>query len=917
MQRQHRLSRQKYFMNQCERAKDTLEEKFSGPGNPSTNGKAQPGFDASLLNGLSLEKPPRILVIDDNRAIHDDFRKIFASRSHDALDALENELFGERTTAARKMEFELDFASQGQEGFEMVKLAIQSGRPYALAFMDVRMPPGWDGIETTAQIWKVEPDLQLVICTAYSDYSWEEMINQLGHSDKLVILKKPFDNIEVLQLASALTEKWKLMQQARAKMDVLEKMVKLRTREQEIMMEELTAFSNLGQKLSSAKTAREAGEIIVGVADQLFGWDACSFYLYSPENNRVYHILTSDIVDGRRANCSPVYDGKEPGVRARQVIKNGAQLTLKEPPYTMSSEVSPFGDTSRPSASIMAVPVRNGSNVIGVLSIHSYTPKAYTPDDLKTFQSLADHCGSALDRIQAEEARTKLAQQMQLLLQSTGEGVYGIDLNGACTFINRAGAEMVGGQPEEILGQNMHELLHHHKSDGSSCQTNRCPIFRSLRLGERCRVDHEVLWHRDGTSFPAEYASFPIMENGAIKGAVVTFNDITGRKQLEEQYRQAQKMEAIGQLAGGVAHDFNNILTVINGYSAMLVNSYEALPEQAELLKEISAAGERAAKLTHQLLIFSRKQTMRLQPADLNEIVGSMSKMLRRLIGENISLHFNNSPGVQPILADAGMVEQVLLNLAVNARDAMPKGGRFTINTEAKTISDHDAQNNPEARAGKFVCLSVQDSGCGMSPEILTRIFEPFFTTKETGKGTGLGLATVFGIVKQHEGWITVRSQVDVGTTFEVFLPVASAVAAQNSENVSKAVAGGHETILLVEDEAAVRALAATVLQKCGYRILQAANGAEALEVWKAHAPGIDLLLTDMVMPGGLTGWELAEKLLADKPKLKVIYSTGYSEDMTGDISNSKVKIHLLQKPYHPQKLATTVREELDGFKRR
>ena len=386
------------------------------------------------------------------------------------------------------------------------------------------------------------------------------------------------------------------------------------------------------------------------------------------------------------------------------------------------------------------------------------------------------------------------------------------------------------------------------------------------------------------------------------------------RKQIEEQFRQSQKMEAFGQLAGGVAHDFNNILAVVMGYTTLIMEGEDLSAEVKEQLKEVFSAGERAANLTRQLLTFSRKKEMQVNPLDLNEVIGNMTKMLGRIIGEDIRLQWSYGSNLRTVQADEGMMEQVLMNLAVNARDAMAKGGQLIIGTDRIATDSTYVQNNPEARAGEFVRLSVQDTGSGMTPAVKARIFEPFFTTKGVGKGTGLGLATVFGIVKQHQGWIEVESQVGVGTTFKVFLPASARADAAVEQAAARAkVRGGKETILLVEDEVALRGLTKIILQRFGYRVVEAGSGMAALSVWEEHGPQIDLLLTDMIMPDGLTGRDLAKQLLARKPGLKVIYTSGYSMDSEGTTFRVRDSSKFLQKPYQSQKLAQVVRDCLDG----
>jgi signal transduction histidine kinase/ActR/RegA family two-component response regulator len=418
----------------------------------------------------------------------------------------------------------------------------------------------------------------------------------------------------------------------------------------------------------------------------------------------------------------------------------------------------------------------------------------------------------------------------------------------------------------------------------------------------------------DGTVLD-RYSS-PVRDKaGKYYGRIWAFRDITEHRKLEAQFRQVQKMEAIGQLAAGVAHDFNNILAVIQLQASMLKAEEDLSSQQLESAREIEKAAERAANLTRQLLLFSRKQTMQPRDLDLNQSINDMTKMLRRTIGEVIQVQFKFS--LQPLLihADAGMMDQVLMNLAVNAHDAMPQGGQLVIETSAVEFDESVRAQSPHARPGSFVCLSVGDTGCGIPPENLSRIFEPFFTTKDVGKGTGLGLATVFGIVQQHQGWINVYSEVGRGTTFRVYLPRLAAKSGQESgQPALTTVRGGKEMILLVEDESALRASVRTSLSQLGYRVLEAVNGVEALDIWKRHHDEIKLLLTDLVMPGGMTGVDLAGRLLLENPKLKVIYTSGYSAEVAGKNLPLEEGVNFLNKPYAAQHLAQAVRNCLDGI---
>lgn len=390
--------------------------------------------------------------------------------------------------------------------------------------------------------------------------------------------------------------------------------------------------------------------------------------------------------------------------------------------------------------------------------------------------------------------------------------------------------------------------------------------------------------------------------------------DITARKDLENQVRQAAKMESIGTLAGGVAHDFNNLLTVIQGHVELLMMGGTIPPEAMDSLRQIATASDRAANLTQQLLTFSRKRRIQLKAIDLNEVVSNLSRMLHRIIGEDISLEVAFASNLPLVMADAGMIDQIVINLAGNARDAMPKGGRLAIRTETVALAPGANAPDCENRPGQFVMLRVQDSGSGIPPDVLGRIFEPFFTTKDVGKGTGLGLATVHGIVQQHQGWIDVESQVGEGTTFKVYLPASQNAPTATPPAPSQAgIRGGQETIFVVEDEEIVRTVARDILKLHGYRILEASSGPHALEVWKERKDEIALLVTDIVMPHGINGVDLAQRCRLDRPALKVIFTSGYASPLeTHDTVLLEANNYFLQKPYSAHLLARMVREVLD-----
>ena len=665
----------------------------------------------------------RILVIDDNAAIHEDIRKILAPPKADpaALASEEALLFGEATSSAQCASFEIDSALQGQEGLGLVRKALKDERPYALAFVDVRMPPGWDGVETISRIWQFYPELQVVICTAYSDYSWDDITKQFGHSDSVLILKKPFDNIEVLQMAHALAKKWFLTQQAKSQL------------------------LNLEERFAKA---------------------------------------------------------------------------FKSSPVPMS------------------------------------------------IQSLNDY--RYLD-------------------------------------VNDSFSQMTGYGRDEVVGKSSLDLNLWPDAPARRILLDQLAEGRSLRNVEakvRAKNGLEKL-----TLMSAELTTL-----GNERFALISENDISQRLELEGQLRQAQKMEAVGHLAAGVAHDFRNILTVIQGHTCLRLLDPELDTKTAMSLRQINDSVERASNLTQQLLAFSRKQIMRMEVVDMNHLLRHLSGMLSRVIGEHVTLQYDFCEPLPYSEVDVCSIEQVVLNMAVNARDAMPNGGSLRISTSLAQVDAAYADSHPEARAGQFVCITVTDTGCGMDERTKSRLFEPFFTTKEVGKGTGMGLATAYGLIKQHRGWIEAESELGKGSSFKVFLPTTNKPlpAKEKVQAPTPQSAGGKETILVVEDEELVREFVASLLRDCGYKVLQAGNGVEALTVWRDAAAQIDLLLTDVVMPQKMSGIELADKLRREKEQLRVIFTSGYSLELLDDQVRSRTEFNFLPKPYAPAKLKELIRTCLD-----
>lgn len=660
----------------------------------------------------------------------------------------------------------------------------------------------------------------------------------------------------------------------------------------------------------------------------------------------------------------------------------------------------------------------------------------------------------SLERKQAEEALERASHLQELILMSAGEGILGLDLDGKVTFINPAATRMIGWELAEMMGAPYHEKVHHTMQGGAHFPEEKCTVHDSLRSGKACHVTDELFWRKDGTSFPVEYASTPIMEQDRIIGVVITFRDVTEQKRVqkaiqesEKKYRelfetmnqgvfnvradgaltdvnpaalemlgltreeflgrtvhspewkllredgtelplnerpyvaalrtgrpvrnavvgvfnpqtesyawmiinavprykpedtvpysvfatlhditelklatdekeklksqviQAQKMESVGRLAGGVAHDFNNMLSVILGYTDLALNRADLAEPFRRQLCQIRNAAERSAGLTRQLLAFARKQTARPKVLNLNEVVSETLDMLRRLIGEDINLVW--TPGSDPwkVKIDPSQVDQILANLAVNARDAISGVGALTIRTDNIVIENSYCSTRAGFLPGEYVLISVSDTGEGMSKEVLDHIFEPFFTTKEAGKGTGLGLATVYGIVKQNNGFINAYSEFGIGTTFKIYLPRFGAEY-KNAliEKLAEKTQGGTETILLVEDEKMLLELNKTLLAEMGYRVLSAQSPDEAINLAKNHAGDIHLLLTDVVMPG-MNGRELSGRMRTVRPDLRTLFMSGYTADVIALNGVLDEGVNFIQKPFSLDELASKVRAELD-----
>jgi PAS domain S-box-containing protein len=1097
------------------------------------------------MNNMNAEKNRRILIVDDNHAIHDDFRKILVSDTimTATLDASEEALFGSPTTAVQHAQYEVESAYQGQEGVLLVKKALEAGRPYALAFVDVRMPPGWDGVETTQRIWAVDPDIQIVICTAYSDYSWNEMFEKIGNCDGLVILKKPFDMVEVLQLAHALTEKWSLRQQSRLKMYDMECMIAERTRElqqsnqtlQAEVIEHMRAKAELEWKtafLEAQVNSSIDGILVVDVqGEKTLQNQRLTDLLKIPEHitddkddEQQLRWVTEIVKTPEQFTERVAYLNSHPDEISRDEVelKDGTILDRYSAPVVAKdgkyygriwtfrdiTERKQADETLRRSEADLAEGqrvARLGSWRFDVASnkvrwsdelyrVFDVEPATFhgnfedflnrvLPDDrprvlqtnaeirasgnsfeleyqirtragnLKTILEIG-HAkkdasgkivslfGTAQDiterkrmELALEESESRYHSLFENMLEGYAYCQTMFEQDQLCDFIylevNGAFAALTG--LKDVVGKKVSEVIPGFQDTNrelfeiyrrvvltgkpEKCETylETLGIWISIavysrdqehfvavfdNITERKKAENalrdsdekfrqladnitDVFWirspdlsevHYVSPAFariwgrpvanlyaaPQQWSDYVLPEDrervqaafAALTGdtrsldieyrivrpdgkirwvrvrgfqvrdaadklirhtGVVT--DITERRLIENQLFQSQKMETVGKLAGGFAHEFNSILTAILLQSELLIEDLPTGSPLANSATEISKAAVRAAKMTRQLLAFGRKQFLQLETLDLNLVIAGMENVFRLLMGGDVDMQIVPAPGLRAVKADAGQIEQVITNMVINARDAMPNGGKLTLETANVLLDQEYVSHYPEveAKAGHYVMLAVSDTGIGMSAEVKNHVFEPFYTTKGVGEGTGLGLSTCYGIVKQSGGHINVYSEPGRGTTFKIYLPqVETQVKIPVQRLDSPDLPRGMETILLVEDDPALREMAATLLRRLGYTVLTAGNGVEALSVNHQRDAGpIDLLFTDVVMPH-MSGRELADRMRVLYPLTKILFTSAYTENAIVHQGVLDKGVALLQKPFTPSALAHKLREMLD-----
>ena len=667
------------------------------------------------------------------------------------------------------------------------------------------------------------------------------------------------------------------------------------------MESERQVISNIVHALNETSNLDQLLSRIHESLQEILPAENCFVALHDPEHDTFQFPFFVDEYDSAPA---PQKVGRS---CTAYVFRTGQAKLIPQTEFDRLAALGEVELVGSPSPGWLGVPLKTPTATIGVLVVQHYQNEhAYDRRDLEFLESVGGHIALAIERRRAEEDLRKSESMLLLLFERNPLPIWLYERE-TLKFIraNQAALELYGYSREEFENMTILEIRP---------QSQREQVLEHLRGLEASQEEHEFWLHqtKDGRVFEVEIISHELTYAGK-RVRLVVAQDISERRQLELQLRQAQKMEAVGRLAGGVAHDFNNLLMVIKGHTELLLNVLPPAEQVARKIEQIDRSADRATALTRQLLAFSRRQVLQPQIINLNSIVHEMGKLLPRLIGEDVEVLMHTDEHLGTVRADASQMEQVIMNLAVNARDAMPNGGKLVIETANLDLEPSYTNMHPLMKPGPYIRLVVTDNGTGMDAETQSHIFEPFFTTKDKGKGTGLGLATVYGIVKQSGGFIWVYSELGKGTSFKIYLPRLDQPE-EYSGTPRPAIEApmGTETVLLAEDEQDVREIAREFLESGGYRVIEARDGIEAIALAAAHRSEIDLLVTDMVMPG-MTGQELVTRLQSELPGLCVVFMSGYSEHAATEMANADPTVRLLTKPFSRTALLRAAREILQS----
>lgn len=876
---------------------------------------------------LSFPGTLRVLVAEDEPAILRVYNALF--RTVGGVDSASPASPRRGHVPPPPLEFTL--CTQGDEAFEAVRKALDEGRPYGLIFLDVRMPPGADGLVTAERIRALDDRAHIVMVTGYSDYSVDEIAERVPPRDRLLYLQKPFHIQEIRQITSAFGTRWldeytTSAEPAPSAGNFAQHVpIPVAIERQPLTLDRIDE-AVLAVQSSAAMMSRNACSLARDIAPRLtdlLGLTELKIWGLSDDGARLLP-LSRVGSDGEEL---PLPSPLPLTAKREYMAALGGVRSLEEPLASLPSKSSFPGKIHYNPATraVLHVPIRALGEIVGVMWCEAADEEHHWPCEDRSLavafsdclaQVMEDGCPEVVeDRVLSTKERYldlfENAVDMLFVHLITGEF---ISVSPGCTRIT-------GYSIEEATGQRVQDHIAPEQRAHVIDITAR--KIKGLPAPEVFEVD---LLTKNGERVPVEVNSWPVYKDGraiAIQGIA---RDISERRRaeevrrtLEKQLLQSQRLEAIGRLAGGVAHDFNNLLTAILGSGEMLLLGMDQDDTGRRRVEEILTAGQRAAALTRQLLAFSRRQIMQPRRLNLNSVVTDMDSLLRRIIGEDIELRTRLEPNVAPIKADPGQLEQVVINLAVNGRDAMPSGGKLTIATADVNLDGSAPPGDFVIRPGRYVRLTVEDNGVGMAPDIQSHIFEPFFSTKaQDGKGTGLGLATVYGIVKQSGGYIWFDTEPGAGTAFHLFFPVAEEGPLPDVATVQTStlldVPGGSETVLLVEDDCALRSLVSRILRGHGYAVLEAKDGVDAIRVSRDHNGTIDLLLTDVVMPY-MGGRELSIQLYQERQGLKILLMSGYSDQDTVHESMKETGASFLQKPFTPTTLVKKLRRILDSKK--
>jgi PAS domain S-box-containing protein len=807
----------------------------------------------------------RILAVDDDQHV---------------LDLYQEFLSSETSTYS----FELTVCHRGDEAVEAVRTSIENEKPFALAFIDVRLDSGPDGVWAAEQIRTLDPNTEIVVVTAYGDFSPEEIVTRVPPARKLLYISKPLTPEEIRQIAVALSAKWHQEVQLHEIRAELEAHVEKRTSDLRKANEQLKR--EIEERLSAQEEIGKGEERYCAVVEDIPAM-ICRFLpdgTLTFVNNayRSYFNKKSEELLGQN------FFQFIPEQEEKTVRNHFLSLTQEKPMVTYDHQVI----------------TPDGAN-----RWQRWTDRALFDEQghVVEYQSIGS---DITEQKQAVDELLESEERYRTVLEANPDPVVVYDIEGKVIYFNPAFTRVFGWSLEERLGKKIDSFV-----PEENWSETRMMIKRVL-AGESFSGVETRRYTKDGNIIPVSISGAIYRDgSGNPVGSVINLRDISEQKKLEAQLQQAQKMEAVGTLAGGIAHDFNNLLQAIQGYTELLLMRKKKGERGLRELQEVVRAAKRGGELTQQLLTFSRKVESERRPLDLNQEVEDLRELLKRTIPKMIEVKLQLSDDLQVINGDSVQLNQVLMNMVVNAKDAMVDGGTLLIQTKNATLDQQFSRKYAEVKPGDYVQLTISDTGHGMNKETLEHIFDPFYTTKDVGKGTGLGLAIVYGIIKNHEGYITCYSRPRTGTTFKIYLPSLRGekefIDMVDTKGSEVSVKGGNETILLVDDEEFIRELGTDVLGRAGYQVLTAADGEIGLELYRQKPGRIDLVILDLIMPG-MGGSKCLEELLKIDPKAKVLIASGYSPDgpTKGELETGAKGF--VSKPYDTGRLLELVRKILD-----